>query len=282
MRLCANDACCICLSKSVAGSQAQLQERGITYAESNVIGARQTFLQSNKKRTWTCLKPECSHVWIARCADICGAQKSGCPFCVNKTEALVREFVEAALSALAPKWSIQVHGRFDWCRSVVSGHVLPFDIVVLDQRQVPRVIIEVDGRQHFSDVSFGGGSMSCATANLVRDTFKSFHALQRDISMIRIAQEDVWGDKWKSWRLVLQSALRRVVERAQLPSPRPSHCCLAQDAKLYEKHFAALREAMRTGIVHGVWDAEIDAEVDTNEEEDKDKTEDVHTATSAF
>ena len=81
--------------------------------------------------------------------------------------------------------------------------------------------------------------------------------------MIRIAQEDVWGDRSKSWRTTLQAALRRVVERAHLIPAMPSHCCLAfQDARLYDAHYAALREAMQTGAARGVWDADAEAEAE--------------------
>jgi hypothetical protein len=81
--------------------------------------------------------------------------------------------------------------------------------------------------------------------------------------MIRIAQEDVWGDRWESWRAVLQSALRRVVERTSLSLSSPSHCCLAQNSEIYVAHYASARKAMHTGTVEGEWDAK-DEEDDEN------------------
>jgi hypothetical protein len=82
-KLCENADCISCLSKSVAGASALLVERDIVYAATNEQTARQTFLQCNKKRTWTCTKPECAHSWDATCASVCGGQQSGCPFCSN-------------------------------------------------------------------------------------------------------------------------------------------------------------------------------------------------------
>jgi hypothetical protein len=90
-------------------------------------------------------------------------------------------------------------------------------------------------------MSFGGGSTSYAAANLIRDTYKSFQALQNGISMIRIVQEDVWGDRCKVWRTSLQSFLCRVVDRTRSSDSYTrssvSHTCFSfQDTTLYKEH----------------------------------------------
>ena len=54
-----------------------------------------------------------------------------------------------------------------------------------------QLIIELDGRQHFEQVS----NWKSPFHNQIRDAYKERKARQHKIHVIRILQEDVWEDK---------------------------------------------------------------------------------------
>jgi very-short-patch-repair endonuclease len=85
-RLCSEEECERCTQRSLHSVIDALRARSIAYVSDTP--ARQTFIQSNDKRLWFCLKPGCGHKWTATCNDICGKQQGGCPFCSATPKAL--------------------------------------------------------------------------------------------------------------------------------------------------------------------------------------------------
>jgi very-short-patch-repair endonuclease len=111
----------------------------------------------------------------------------GCPTCKNKTEA---KFYEYAIKV----YEIQHNIRFEWCKNNFTNYYLPFDFVLFNFR----IIIEIDGPQHFQEVSFFNNDVE---NNIKRDIYKMVKAVENKYSVIRLYQEDVWNDKnnWKEW-----------------------------------------------------------------------------------
>lgn len=126
-----------------------------------------------------------------------------CTCVLKKTEAKVWSF----LTLLHPSFRKQV--SFDWCRNELHAKrtKLPFDFT----SESLRIIVELDGRQHFVQVSI----WTSPEVTNQRDRYKVQQALTHGYSVIRILQEDVWYDRidWKS-------LLSREIERcSQLSVP---------------------------------------------------------------
>ena len=80
--------------------------------------------------------------------------------------------------------------RFEWCKDI---RPLPFDFL-LDS---VKVIIEVDGGQHFKFVSYFKNDVK---QRQITDIYKMRKALEHGYTIIRILQEDIFYNRndWKS------------------------------------------------------------------------------------
>ena len=65
-----------------------------------------------------------------------------------------------------------------------------------------QLIIELDGRQHFEQVS----NWETPLHNQIRDKYKEIKARQHKLKVIRILQEDVWYDR-NDWEAILTKKL---------------------------------------------------------------------------
>jgi very-short-patch-repair endonuclease len=116
----------------------------------------------------------------------------GCPFCVNKTEAKLYE----QMFPLYPTLIIQF--KQDWCKNI---HYLPFDFCIPESK----IIIELDGRQHFQQVS----NWKTPEEHLVRDKYKERCANDNGYSVIRLLQEDVFYDMY-DWIKELRDTIEQL------------------------------------------------------------------------
>jgi hypothetical protein len=89
--------------------------------------------------------------------------------------------------------------RFEWCRNPATNRHLPFDITIPGIR----VIIEVDGRQHYIKKR---GWVDPRPMQL-RDTWKMCQAIRHGWTIIRVLQESVWNDR-NDWEARLRPHLR--------------------------------------------------------------------------
>jgi hypothetical protein len=103
--------------------------------------------------------------------------------CKNKTEKKVHD----DLINHYPGLTIQF--KANWCKNPETNCYYPFDFCIQDKR----VIIELDGRQHFEDVKYWKSSFE---DRHVVDLFKQTTANDNGFRVIRIIQEDVWSDKY--------------------------------------------------------------------------------------
>jgi hypothetical protein len=113
----------------------------------------------------------------------------GCAKCVNKTEGKVYN----ALRAIYP--DIKSQFCADWCR---RARMLPFDLCI----ERFRIIIEVDGRQHFKQA----WNWPTPEVHFKTDKYKEECANKSGYSTIRILQESVFADK-DNWLAELTAAI---------------------------------------------------------------------------
>ena len=143
---------------------------------------------SNMKVWWLCdkeNKKESLHEWKTEINTRCGYMKSGCPFCINKTEEKLRIY-------LSNKFKDTIFQYKDtWCKyDTDKNYFYRFDFMI----ESLKIIIELDGNQHFKDVKIWEN----ASYVQERDVLKMKRALDHGFTIIRLLQEDVWNnnDNW--------------------------------------------------------------------------------------
>ena len=113
-----------------------------------------------------------------------------CRYCLNKTEEIILKFLQEHYK------NVISEAKFDWCKN--KRH-LPFDFVLSDRK----VVIEVDGRQHFEHVSRFKNDVQSSQE---RDVYKMKCAIENDYRIIRICQKDVFSNTIE-WKPQLQEAI---------------------------------------------------------------------------
>ena len=144
---------------------------------------------SEIKLTWICSK---KHVYVASVKF--RKRGGGCPICKNKTEQKMYE----ALKPIYPTLITQF--KQEWCKNIAH---LPFDFCIPEHN----IIIELDGAQHFIQVS----NWKCPEDTFENDLFKEKCANDNGYSVIRILQEDVFGDKY-DWLSKLQTEIENIIK----------------------------------------------------------------------
>jgi very-short-patch-repair endonuclease len=154
-------------------------EKSKYWSEKNsIVKPRQVFKHSGNKYWFNC---KYGHEFESVLSNITSLDR-GCPICVNKTE---KKLYEQLLQSYP---NIISQFRADWCKSQITGHILPFDLVLEEQK----IIIELDGRQHFIQVM----NWKTPEEQFENDQYKEKCANENGYSVIRIIQEDVWNDTY--------------------------------------------------------------------------------------
>jgi very-short-patch-repair endonuclease len=124
---------------------------------------------------------------------------SGCPLCINKTEGIILKYLKLNY----PNTIYQFRDK--WCKNIDTNKYLPFDFCIEEYK----VIIELDGRQHFSIVS---KFKNCVKKQLERDKYKEKCANDNGYSIIRLIQEDVFNNTydWKNKLLESVELLKNI------------------------------------------------------------------------
>lgn len=143
-------------------------------------------------------------------------QKRGCPMCVNKTEAKGFEYV-----------SLKHEAKNQFKSEFCPGK--RFDIVIEDLK----IIIEIDGDQHFRQVS----NWESPEFNLTNDVYKMKCMLEHGYRIIRIYQPDmVKNDNWKP-----------LLDEAILSEEKVIY--ISSKPEIYDKHKNELVDFFSCGIV---------------------------------
>lgn len=174
--------------------------RSQNWHECNIMKPYDVFRRALKKYWFRC---DDGHEFDAS-PDSISAGK-WCPFCRNKTEAIIAEFFSDVTFESQP--------RFDWCRNI---NCLPFDFLV------DKTLVECDGGQHFKDVAL---FRSTAEEVRTRDVQKMKLARDNGYRIIRISQPCIWHSRF-DWRAELSRALA---------SNEPV-MYLASDVSIYDAH----------------------------------------------
>jgi hypothetical protein len=140
----------------------------------------------------------------------------GCPYCKNKTEGILQRFLDA-------EYEFETQVRFDWCRFSETNNIMPVDFCV------GPILIELDGEQHFSQVS----NWDSPGLTRKKDVEKIKAALVNGYFVIHLLQYDVWNDIY-DWRAVLRSEIDRLAVQTT------TECVFLQSHSKYGAHAAEL------------------------------------------
>ena len=123
-----------------------------------------------------------NHIFGVRPNDYFTRRVFGCPLCHNKTEGILYTF----LKTIYP--DIEIQYKPVWCK---KKSLCPYDFYIPSLN----LIIELDGPQHFRDISNWGSYKE----QVENDIFKMKCANQNGRSVIRLLQEDVLYNRtdWK-------------------------------------------------------------------------------------
>lgn len=191
-KLCINDDCDHCFNNSFAP-----HPYAKNWSKKNKLIPRQVFRGTRKKYYFDC--PLCKHTFQKRPNHI--INNSYCPFCVNKTEKMLYQY-------LRKKYRVTHNKRFSWCKDV---NYLPFDFCILKYK----ILIELDGPQHFKQVS----NWKDYKKTQKRDIYKMKRANKHGYSVVRILQEDVLSNK-NDWKNKLNSAINQILGKKDVMNIR--------------------------------------------------------------
>jgi very-short-patch-repair endonuclease len=183
-RLCEDEDCKSCHEKSFASVY-----ESKFWSKDNKKTPRQCFKGSRQMGYFDCIF--CGKPYSAQLASVTFG--SWCSCIKNKTEKKLRDYLEAAYDI-----PIGFQAKFEWCKNI---RLLPFDFLL----KVYRIIIELDGRQHFMNV-FKDKDYRLTQQ---RDRYKMECANKHGYSVIRILQHDVLYDK-NNWQADLDIAINLV------------------------------------------------------------------------
>jgi hypothetical protein len=184
-KLCEDDECQHCFDNAFAS-----HPRSKNWHPSNDTTPRMTFKNSHVKRMFTCDE---GHKFVTSPNHIVSCN-NWCPVCKNKTERKLYEW----LLKTYPKYTITREQKFDWCKNPATDRKLPYDFYIVELG----ILIELDGPQHFKQIH----NWQSPEEVRAKDKYKEIRATSNDLSMIRLLQEDVLGDR-NRW----DSNLRRVI-----------------------------------------------------------------------
>ncbi len=190
LKLCDEDNCIFCFENSFASTP-----EAIYWHEDNKLTPRQVFKNAHTKYDFNCNK--CLNKFT-QFPQVIFKEKSTCQLCVRQTESKVYR----KLKIYYP--DIIYNFYADWCRNETTNSKLPFDFLLEDKK----IIIELDGEQHFTQVRNWLNVEECRR----RDLFKMKCANDNGYSIIRIYQKDVLKDKI-NWIQILQESIQDIVSK---------------------------------------------------------------------
>jgi very-short-patch-repair endonuclease len=183
--LCDNEDCKKCFERSFAS-----HEKAKYWSSKNDVTPRYVSKCNGSKFIFICEK---KHKFEKSLNKISGKNNGWCPFCVNKTEQKLFE----QLIKLYP--TLQQQFKVAWCKKTTY---LPFDFIIPEHN----IIIELDGRQHFEQVS----TWSSPEEQNINDKYKMKCANKNKYSVIRILQEDVFYDTY-DWINELNQNIKKII-----------------------------------------------------------------------
>lgn len=187
--LCKSDICDYCFENSFISykgktCKGKLKVKCWNINKNKHITPRDIAIKATSKYWFIC--DVCNHSFNKSINHITG-MSSWCPFCINKTEGKFKHWFHKHY----PNNQLKHQYIADWCKNPDTKRHLPFDFVIEDLK----LIIEIDGEQHFNKIS----NWQSPDTTFEFDKYKMRVAMENGHSIIRILQEDIWGNKndWK-------------------------------------------------------------------------------------
>jgi hypothetical protein len=122
-------------------------------------------------------------------------RNSWCYVCKHKTQEILYNWLTSAY----PEYEISVEQKFPWCVNTKTEKQSRFDFTI----EHLKIIIELDGRQHFEDTS----NWDPAHITLKTDITKMKAAIENGYTIIRLIQEDVLFDNIE-WQMILKENIK--------------------------------------------------------------------------
>jgi very-short-patch-repair endonuclease len=169
-KLCENKNCMFCWNKSFASSP-----RAPFWSKKNLVSPRQVSKFCYKKFWFDC---ENGHEFQITLRNLSSLNR-WCHFCRRKTE---HKLYKLLLKSFP---DVSYQQRFDWCK---GERDYPFDFYIPSLN----LIIELDGQQHFEQVSHWTPPDDARKI----DMFKMNKALDHGISIIRLYQAEVYSNSF--------------------------------------------------------------------------------------
>ncbi len=190
-KMCDDKDCKHCYNMSFASSP-----RAKWWSTKNgSLTPRDVCKSSNKSFYFDCEK--CNLTFAKKLVSIT-AQNGWCPSCVNTTETKVYDTIVKDYPTITTEFCR------DWCRNPKTNWFLYFDFCIEEHK----IIIEVDGEQHFRQVRNWGSPKE----QLERDLYKMRCANSQGYSVIRVFQPDIWYDRIDWYKLITDS-IKTIVDK---------------------------------------------------------------------
>lgn len=186
-RLCDDTNCEQCFNKSFAS-----HEKVSSLSPKNDLDPRKFTKYNRKKFLFVC---EIGHEFSCALFNIVAGK--WCPLCLRKGEEKLYKFL------ISSGFEITREKKFEWCK---DKKPLPFDFLIKSLR----VLIELDGHQHFRQVRNWGPPGEVQK----RDLYKMRKANEYCYSVVRITWDMVYNDRG-DWKEKLLKAIEEV----------EWHCC---------------------------------------------------------
>jgi very-short-patch-repair endonuclease len=212
-KLCDKKDCQDCYNKSFAsydGKTPSGKKKVDLWSSKNENKPRDVFIGSDKKFLFDC--DVCGHEFESLIKSI----KNGhwCPNCKNKTELKLLNWLKncdliiSIEKEYSPDWCSTKYFKFNVNKGCIDKgkYQYRFDFLVTI-RGKKNIIIELDGQQHFEQVS----NWKSPFCQQIRDKYKEMKAKQKNIQVIRILQQDVWLDK-NNWQKKLEDKIKTYME----------------------------------------------------------------------
>ena len=148
------------------------------------------YVNNRKHVTIICKK----HGDFYQTPDIHINHKCGCPSCINKTEYKFYEKIKEFYPTIKRQYKVE------WCK---NKFFLPFDFAIEELK----IIIELDGEQHFTQVS----NWSSPETQIEKDKYKTDCANKNGFTVIRLLQDDVAKDKF-DWVTEIQNSISKIID----------------------------------------------------------------------
>jgi very-short-patch-repair endonuclease len=192
--LCSDLQCIMCFENSFASC-----ERSQYWSNLNNVNPRFIFKYTHELYKFNC--PDCPNIYVQSPKLIAGKEKCWCLCSSNTTENILYKY----LIKTYPSLHIITQKRFNWCKNLRE---LRFDYLIEEYK----IIIELDGLQHFKQVS----TWTSPEITQQNDKYKMTCVLKNGYSIIRIFQPDV-RQNTNNWQVNLNDAIIKL-SSVKIPS----------------------------------------------------------------